>query len=202
MYREQYKKYVQLIEKRLSPKRFLHSMNVAKECVKLAEKYGGDKEKAYLAGVLHDIMKEESPEMQLQTIAQSDIIIDTVTENAPPLWHAKAGAAYCKHVLNIKDEEIVNAISYHTTARADMSQLEKILYLADYIGEERDYPDVDNMRKETWSSMERGMAYALEYSIWDLVNRKKAIHIDTVNAYNQLVLQKKGKGETCDYQTK
>ncbi len=192
MYREHYQEYVQLIEQRLSPKRFLHSMNVAKECVKLAEKYGGDKQKAYLAGVLHDIMKEESPEMQLQTINESDIMIDTVTENARPLWHAKAGAAYCKQVLNIQDEDIINAISYHTTARADMSQLEKILYLADYIGEERDYPDVDIMRRETWSSMERGMAYALEYSICDLVQRKKAIHIDTINAYNQLVLQKKG----------
>ena len=192
MYREQYDEYVRLIEQRLSPKRFLHSMNVAKECVKLAEKYGGDKQKAYLAGVLHDIMKEESPEMQLQTIYQSGIIIDMVTENARPLWHAKAGAGYCKQVLNIQDEDILNAISYHTTARANMSQLEKILYLADYIGEERDYPDVDIMRKETWTSMERGLAYALEYSICDLAKRKKAIHIDTVEAYNQLVLHKKG----------
>ncbi len=193
MYREQYAKYVDLIEKRLSSKRFLHSMNVAKECVKLAEKYGGDKEKAYLAGVLHDVMKEESPEIQLQTICESDIILDMITKSARPLWHAKAGAAYCKTVLMIQDEDIINAISYHTTARADMSQLEKILYLADYIGEERDYPDVDIMRKETWSSMERGMAYALKYSIRDLVVRDKAIHNDTINAYNQLVLEKEGE---------
>ncbi len=192
MYREQYKEYVELIEQRLSPKRFLHSMNVAKECVKLAEKYGGDKEKAYLAGVLHDIMKEEKPEMQLQTMLQSGIMIDTVTRNARPLWHAKAGAAYCQSVLKIQDEDILNAISYHTTARADMSQLEKVLYLADYIGEERDYPDVDIMRRETWESMERGMEYALVYSICDLAKRNKAIHKDTVEAYNQIVLQKKG----------
>ncbi len=192
MYREQYKEYVQLIEQRLSAKRFLHSMNVAKECVKLAEKYGGDQEKAYLAGVLHDIMKEEKPEIQLQTIENSGILIDTVTKNAPPLWHAKAGAAYCKDVLHIEDQDILNAISYHTTARANMSQLEKILYLADYIGEERDYPDVDVMRDQTWAAMERGMEYALSFSLCDLVQRKKAVHADTVEAYNQLVLKKKG----------
>ena len=192
MYREQYKEYVQLIAQRLSEKRFLHSMNVAKECVKLARTYGGDEEKAYLAGVLHDVMKEEKPEIQLQTIENSGIMIDTVTKNAPPLWHAKAGAAYCKSVLHIEDQDVLNAISYHTTARADMSQLEKILYLADYIGEERDYPDVEKMRSETWISMERGMEYALCFSICDLTNRKKAIHKDTVDAYNQLVLNKKG----------
>ncbi len=193
MFREEYKEYIGLIENRLSPKRFLHSMNVAKECVKLAEKYGGDKQKAYLAGILHDIMKEEKPEIQLQTLYHSDIMVDAVTENAQPLWHAKAGAIYCEQVLKIKDSDVLNAISFHTTARADMSQLEKILYLADYIGEERDYPDVDIMRKETWASMERGMEYALVYSICDLAKRKKAIHKDTIEAYNQLVLEKKGE---------
>lgn len=192
MYREQYREYVQLIEGRLSPRRFIHSMNVAKECVELAQKYGGDPQKAYLAGVLHDVMKEEKPEIQLQTIKDSGIMIDTVTENARPLWHAKAGAGYCRSVLHIQDDDIINAIAYHTTARADMSQLEKILYLADYIGEERDYPDVETMRAETWTSMDRGMAYALIYSICDLAKRNKAIHSDTVNAYNQLMLQKKG----------
>lgn len=192
MFREEYKEYIRLIENRLSPKRFVHSMNVAKECVKLAQKYGGDQKKAYLAGVLHDIMKEEKPEIQLQTLYYSDIMHDMVTENARPLWHAKAGAVYCEQVLHIKDDDILNAISYHTTARANMSQLEKILYLADYIGEERDYPDVDIMRKETWTSMERGMEYALVYSICDLAKRHKAIHQDTIEAYNQLVLEKKG----------
>ena len=193
MYREQYKEYVQLIEQRLSQKRFIHSMNVAKECVKLAEKYGGDKEKAYLVGVLHDIMKEEKPEILLQTLAEYGIINDTVTVSSRPLWHAKAGAAYCQHVLNIHDEDIINAISYHTTARANMSQLEKILYLADYIGEERDYPDVDVMRSETWKSMKSGMEYALKYSIGDLVQRNKAIHPDTIEAYNEIVLSVKGE---------
>ena len=192
MYREEYKQFVELIEQKLTSKRFVHSMNVAKECVKLAKKYGGDPKRAYLAGILHDIMKEEKPEIQLQIMAEYGIITDVVTLASKPLWHAKAGAAYCQYVLGIDDMEIINAISYHTTARANMSQMEKILYLADYIGEDRDYPDVDKMREETWTSMKRGMEYALQYSIEDLSQRKKAIHVDTIEAYNQIVLQKKG----------
>jgi nicotinate-nucleotide adenylyltransferase len=188
LFGEKYKEYEQLIKERLSEKRFVHSMNVAKAAVALTEQYGGDREKAWLCGVLHDIMKEEKTENLLQTMEQSAIMKDAVTLSARPLWHAKAGAIYCEQVLGITDRDILNAISYHTTGRAGMSHLEKILYLADYIGEERDYDDVDVMRKETYASMERGMRYALRYTINDLVNRGQAVHPDTVGAYNQLVL--------------
>ena len=166
-------------------------MNVAKAAVQLCQKYGGDESKAYLAGILHDVMKEEKPQIQLQMIKESGIITDTVLLEAAPLWHAKAGAAYCKRVLHIEDEDLLNAISYHTTARANMSQLEKILYLADYIGEERDYEDVDIMRAETMASMERGLQYALTYTIRDLAGRGRPLHLDTVQAYNQLMSKSK-----------
>lgn len=195
MYQDDYKEYVELIRSRLSPKRFVHSMNVAAEGVRLARLYGGDEKKAYLAGILHDIMKEEKPEIQLQTMKEYDILTDTVTLQAKPLWHAKAGAFYCEHTLGLCDRDLLNAIAYHTTGRAGMSQLEKILYLADYIGEDRDYPDVDVMRRETLASMERGMVYALTYSITDLAQRGRAIHQDTLNAYNEVVLLRKESGE-------
>jgi nicotinate-nucleotide adenylyltransferase len=185
VYQEEYKEYVDLIAGRLSPKRFVHSMNVAKAAVELTKLYGGDSKQAYLAGVLHDIMKEEKPEIQLQIIKEYDTMTDTVTLQAPPLWHAKAGAAYCASALKITDNDLLNAISYHTTGRADMSHLEKILYLADYIGEERDYEDVDIMRAETLTSMERGLKYALTYTVNDLTSRGKAVHPDTLQAYNQ-----------------
>lgn len=197
MYREEYRQYVDLIRRRLSEKRFIHSMNVAKEAAALSERCGADPQKAYLAGLLHDVMKEEKPEIQLQTMRRSGIIIDAVTLSARPLWHAKAGAAYCRLTLGLTDEDLLNAISYHTTARAGMSPLEKALYLADYIGEDRDYEDVDEMRAQTRASVEQGLRYALTYSVTDLVRRGKAIHLDTVQAYNEAVLaawdkQKKG----------
>ena len=66
-----------------------------------------------------------------------------------------------------------------------MTLTEKLLYLADYIGEERDYEDVEIMRAETLCSMERGLRYALRFTINDLVSRGKAVHLDTVRAYNE-----------------
>ncbi len=197
MYREKYDRYVQIITERLSEKRLIHSLNVAKAAVQLVSLYGGNAEKAYLAGILHDIMKEEKTEILLQILKESVIMTDALTLGARPLWHAKAGALYCEQVLGIDDQDILNAIAYHTTGRANMSHLEKILYLADYIGEERNYEDVDIMRRETFASMERGLVYALTYTLQDLATRHKTIHPDTLAAYNQIIQQfNEGKGES------
>ena len=99
-----------------------------------------------------------------------------------------SGAAYVKHILGINDPEIIDAIRYHTTAKADMSLLAKILYLADFTSADRDYEDVDLIREYVDISLEKAFIYALQYSIKDLVDLKKAVHIDTVAAYNQAVL--------------
>lgn len=188
-------KYIEIIRPKMSNRRFVHSLNVAKEAVKLCDKYGGDREKAYTAGILHDIMKEADPNFQLQILSDNGIMLDMVSQGAKKLWHAKSGAAYCKYILGIDDQDIINAISYHTTARAGMSQLEKIIYLADYIGEDRDYPGVEKMRAAVNRSMFDGMDFSLEFSIIDLVKRKKPVHPDTVAAFNELFLKKENGGK-------
>ena len=183
----QSEQYVELIKERLSEKRFIHSLNVAKEAVKLAEKHGGDVEKAYIAGILHDICKEDLPEKQLQIMTECGITIDSFTRSSEKLWHAKAGAAYIQRHLGIDDRDIINAISYHTTARMNMSLLEKIIYLADYIGEDRDYDGVDDMRRETEKSLEDGMLFALRFTVCDLATRDRIIHPNTFAAYNEII---------------
>ena len=197
MYREEYAAYVTLIQQRLSAKRFVHSMNVAKEAVLLARRCGADEKKAYLAGVLHDVMKEESPQVQMAVMRRAPEPWDPVTLSARPLWHAKAGAVFCQQELGITDRDVLNAIAYHTTARANMSPLEIALYLADYIGEDRHYDDVDIMRDKTRRSIHEGMRYALIYTITDLARRGKAIHADTLGAYNQVVLSER-KDDSCE----
>ena len=89
----------------------------------------------------------------------------------------------------IDDEEIIDAIRYHTTAKADMSLLAKVLYLADYTSADRDYSDVDVIREKVNKSLDEAFIYALRYSITDLVQNGKALHIDTVNAYNEITLK-------------
>lgn len=178
-----------ILQKRLNEKRYYHSLCVADEAKRLAEKYGGDSEKSYLAGLLHDITKNAPDEEHLQIFKEFGIILSDVEQNAKKLWHAMSGALYVKNILEINDPEIIDAIRYHTTAKADMSLLAEILYLADFTSKDRDYEDVDVIREYVDESLEKAFVYALEYSITDLVNQGRAIHPDTVQAYNQAVLK-------------
>lgn len=182
--------YYILAQNTLSERRYIHSANVAKAAVRLAEKYGADSTKAEIAGILHDITKEQNVENQLQIAKSGGIILDDVCQKSPQLLHAITGMVYCRDVLGIDDEDILNAIRYHTTARTSMSLIEKIIFIADFISDERDYPDVDVMRAECEKSLEDGMAYGLGFVIPDLVKRRRAIHPDALGAYNEIVLNK------------
>ncbi len=184
-----YESLKEVLKQRLNEKRYYHSLCVADEAKRLAEKYGGDIEKAYLAGLLHDITKNAPDEEHLQIFKQFGIILTDIEQNAKKLWHAMSGALYVKNILGISDPEIIDAIRYHTTAKADMSLLAKILYLADFTSKDRDYEDVDVIREYVDESLGKAFVYALQYSITDLVNQGRAIHPDTVEAYNQAVLK-------------
>ena len=189
MNNEIYEKYKLVLKSRLNEKRYHHSLCVADEAKRLALKYGGEAEKCYLAGLLHDITKNSPDEEHLKLFETFGIMLSVVEKNAVKLWHAMSGAAYLKYVLGISDEEILDAVRYHTTAKKDMSLTAKILYLADFTSIDRDYPDVDVIRKYVDESLDKAFIYALQYSITDLVEQKRAIHPDTVDAYNQTCLK-------------
>ena len=184
-----YESLKEVLRQRLNEKRYYHSLCVADEAKRLAEKYGGDIEKAYLAGLLHDITKNAPEEEHLQIFKEFGIILTDIEKNAKKLWHAMSGALYVKNILGISDPEIIDAIRYHTTAKADMSLLAKILYLADFTSKDRDYEDVDVIREYVDESLGKAFVYALQYSITDLVNQSRAVHPDMVEAYNQAVLK-------------
>lgn len=185
---QNYDKYKEILKGRLTEKRYFHSLCVANEAKRLAEKYGGNAEKCYLAGLLHDITKNASDEEHLQIFETFGIILSVVEKNAKKLWHAMSGQAYIKNVLMIDDAELLDAIRYHTTAKADMSTTSKILYLADFTSRDRDYPDVDVIRRLVDISLDDALVYALKYSINDLLEQSRAVHPDTVAAYNFTVL--------------
>lgn len=180
--------YKKLLESRLNKGRFYHSLCVADEAKRLAEKYGGNEEKCYLAGLLHDITKNSSPEEHLEIFKNNNITLSDIEMSAEKLWHAVSGPIYIKNNLNITDEEILDAVRYHTTAKADMSLTAKILYLADFTSKDRNYPDVNIIRNLVDKSLDEAFIYALKYSIIDLTERSKAIHPDTVAAFNETVL--------------
>ena len=181
--------YDALIRKMLKPSRYKHSRCVMERAVELAEKSGADVIKAKLAGLLHDIMKNVPEKEMLQFIEDSGIILLYADLCAPQLWHAIAGAAYLKEKLGIDDPDVINAVRYHTTGRAGMSKLEKVVYLADLTSADRDYPDVKKARKIADRSLDEGVLYGSEFLIADLVQKERVLHPDTLACYDELVRQ-------------
>ena len=179
-FRDPNEQYAEILRGRLTPKRYRHSLAVAEQAVHLAELYGADPDKAYTAGLLHDILKDTDGDSQLQIFKSFDILLDAVEKNAPKLWHAHAGAVFLEHILGIDDADILAAVRYHTTGRAGMSRLEEVLYLADFTSADRDYPDVDVLREITERDKDAAMLYALEYTVEDLRENGREVHPDTL----------------------
>ncbi len=179
-----------IIRSRLTPERYEHSLAVATEAKRLAIKWGADPDKAYTAGLLHDVMKNTKPELQLQILQDFDILLDTVEKQSLKLWHAKCGAAFIERVLGVEDEDILTAVSYHTTGRAGMEPLERVLFLADFTSADRDYDDVDVMRRLVEEDPDEAMLYALGYTIRELTEKNAPIHPDTIEAYNEVALKR------------
>lgn len=182
-----FEKYEALVKNTLSPYRFNHSMCVAKKARELALKNGLNPDKAYLAGILHDITKEMSNEEQIALIEKYDRPLTCVERGNHRVFHQMSGALYVKHILGIDDGEIINGIRYHTTGHADMTEFEMLIYLADFTSEDRTYPDVDVMRKETERGFLYGMLYSLKYTIREVVKHERLLHPDTLHCYNWVV---------------
>lgn len=197
IYESPFMDYKRLLREKLDDYRFLHSLNVAESAQILAGKYGCNEEKAYFAGLVHDIMKNASEEEQLQIIKKGGIILSRTEKNNPKLWHAIAGEAYLRTEAAITDSEILSSVKYHTTGKTGMSLLDKIIYVADYISAERNYPDVNVMRELALTKgLDEAALYALKYSFTSLSKQERLIHPDSVEYYNELIINKTEKEKT------
>ncbi|MBQ8503622.1 MAG: nicotinate (nicotinamide) nucleotide adenylyltransferase [Clostridia bacterium] len=191
IYTDKYADLKKILKERLIETRYIHSLNVADSASQLAKKYGADSEKAYFAGLVHDIMKNASDKEQLQIMEKGGIILSRTEKENKKLWHAMAGECYLRLEMGISDEDILNAVRYHTTGRAGMSLLEKVVYIADYISVERDYEDVDIMRDLSLNKgLDEAALYALKFSFKSLSKKEKLIHTDSVEYYNELIMEK------------
>ena len=175
---------ISFLKERLSKKRYVHSVNVSAECVKLANLYGEDSEKAEFAGLLHDICKEFPPEEQYNLVIESKFSVCREELETRSLLHGIAGAYFIKKQFGIEDLDIINAVRFHTVGRAGMSRLEEIVYLGDLISAERDYKDVDKMRKLVYSDIDKAMLEAFRFSIESVLKKNGFIPPCTVEGYN------------------
>ena len=188
--------YIAIIRSRLSDYRFHHSLCVAQEAKRLAELYGADADKAYTAGILHDIMKDTAKEAQRQIFEDYAVNLDEVEKHSTTLWHARSGEVFLRHVLGVTDEEILSAVRYHTTGRAKMTRLEQVLFTADFTSADRNYPDVAVMRAFADQSLSKAIRYGVEYTIRDLIEQGRPVHPDTLAVYNEIVLSEGNGGQT------
>lgn len=122
------------MEKVLEPKRYEHTLSVAYTAANLAMVHDVEIEKALVAGMLHDCAKCLSHQKQVSICKRNHMMLSEMElEDASPLIHAKAGSILAREEYGIEDEDILNAICYHTTGRPQMSSLEKVIYISDYI---------------------------------------------------------------------
>lgn len=176
--------YKRVLRERLSDKRYRHSLCVAEEAVRLAKRYGADPELAEEAGLLHDITKEDDEFTHKELIAKRESMTELEYETSK-LWHAMSGAAYAMLMLNVRNEDVLNAIRYHTTARAGMSLLEKVVFIADFTSADRNYKDIDIMRSKADEGLTVALRYSLGYTIRDIERHGGTVHPDTLAAYRE-----------------
>ena len=180
------KQIYEYVKNQLSPKRYAHTCGCMEAARMLAVRYGVDQEQAEFCAVLHDVTKEYSVEKQLKICVQWDIMLDDITEREPALLHAVTGAYTAKHLFGASEEGF-NAIRYHTTGRENMTLLDKIICLADYIEPNRDFPGVDVLRKKSLASLEEALVFAFANTICFTVEKGHLLHPDTVLARNALI---------------
>jgi predicted HD superfamily hydrolase involved in NAD metabolism len=175
--------YTDFIKHRLSDERFVHSVKTAEMCRELAVINDYDPEKAYLAGILHDICKEDKG-LDPKKLKLPNFPLDPIEKREYKLLHAAAGAVFINKTLKIKDMDILAAVRFHTVGRAKMSKLEKILYLGDLVEHGRHYPEIEKYREFALDNLDNGMYEALKWAVNDNLNKRKSISHYTLKAYN------------------
>lgn len=176
--------YRKQLKSKLSPMRYEHSLSVSYTCICLAMRYGYDMDKAEIAGLFHDCGKRFSDEVILKKCEKKNIPITDEQRDVPAVLHANYGAWLARHKYQIEDEEILNAILYHTTGKPEMTILEKILYVADYMEPRRNKaPDLSRIRLLAFQDLDETVYQILKGTLKYLEEKGGKVHPTTRQAY-------------------
>lgn len=167
----------------LSDFRFTHCLRVEEVSQQLAQKFGGDVLRAGLAGLLHDYAKERSDAEFISVIKEKQLDPDLLKYNNA-IWHGVVGAEIVKDELGIYDEDVLNAIRRHTVGSTKMTQVDKCVFVADFIEPKRDFPGITEAREYAKKSLDSAVAYELKHSLAHLIDQNKEIYPETFISYN------------------
>lgn len=184
-----YEELYKVVKESVSKERFEHILGVVERAIEYSKVYNVNIEDAKIAAILHDIAKEYSIEKSLGILEKYEYKLDEIEKKNPNLLHAKVAAMIAKYEYYMSDD-IVNSISFHTTGRANMSMLEKIVYLADATEKGRIYMNelnqltLDEVVFLIKKDINKGLFYVLNFTLKSLLHRKLYIHNNSVEAYN------------------
>ena len=170
----------ELVRSRLSDKRYEHTINVKKMAVKLAKHYGADEEQAALAALLHDPEYAEGGEAR-----------------PTPVWHGVCASILARTEWGVTDEAVLSAIACHTAGKPGMTQLDKILYLADMTSAERDWPGVEKLRKLELKDLDAAMLAALKQTNDFVLSQGKPLDPMSKAAYEDILAHSAQTGENA-----
>ena len=179
------------IENNFSEKRKIHTEGVRETAVKLAEKYGVDPSKAEIAALFHDMYR--GVPVDVLNYYVKHMKLDSKYINNANLAHGKIAAIIMERDYGVTDPDIINAVSFHTTGRAGMSQLEKVIYIADAIEPNRRYPGVDELRKAVWEDLDRACLMSINHTINYVSGQGHFLDPDTLMARDDFM-----KKENCN----
>lgn len=181
------------LKKNINESRYIHTLGVVETAKKLAKINGEDEEKAKIAALIHDMAKCMPKDKQFEILKNNNVEIDKYLLNSPQILHGAVGAILARDIMKIEDTEILDAVKYHTTGKENMSVLEKIIYIADYIEPNRKYEEVERIRDAAFKDLDEGVFMGIENTMLHLIKGKQLIHINTINARNYLLLEIKNK---------
>ena len=182
---------LQKVKDRLPENRYNHVLGVVETATLMAQDFQVPVEKAQTAAILHDAAKFSDRDW-MKSIIISEGMDPLLLEYHAELWHAPVGAYLAKQEFGVEDEDVLNAIRYHTTGRAGMSDLEKIVYIADLVEPNRKFSGVDQLRQLKEQGLDVMMEASVKHSIEFLVSKNQPVYPDSLKCYNYFV-QQKGK---------
>ncbi|MCL1913845.1 MAG: bis(5'-nucleosyl)-tetraphosphatase (symmetrical) YqeK [Eubacteriaceae bacterium] len=177
------------LKESLESERLQHSFGTADTARMYAKQLGFDEEQAYLAGILHDCAKRLPAKSMAELAAGSGMEVDEIQLQNPSLLHSHAGAVLAKSEYGVDDEQILMAIKYHTTGRAGMGLLEKIIFLADLTEPVRDFEDVEEIREMAAVDFDRAVLMALDASIASVIKKGGLLHPHSIEARDYIASQ-------------
>ncbi|MGM0835818.1 MAG: bis(5'-nucleosyl)-tetraphosphatase (symmetrical) YqeK [Bacillota bacterium] len=185
-------KALRIVREQLTERRYIHTIGVMDTSIELAKKYGVDENKAELAAIFHDYAKFRDKKEMRNIILEQNMPQDLLAHH-DELWHAPVGAFLVEKEVGITDKDVLEAIKCHTSGKINMTTLDKVLYVADYIEPGRDFPGVEDVRETAKASLDIAMIQAMKNTISFLLKRNQPVYPDTFHAYNDMTMKVKGR---------